>query len=77
MAKDDLQWIDSIPKIRLLPGEVERDRWLTREEANRLISVCPPHLAAIVRFTLATGCRSSEITGLEWSRVDLELSESP
>ncbi|HVS25809.1 MAG TPA: site-specific integrase [Burkholderiales bacterium] len=25
-----------------------------------------------MRFALATGCRSSEITGLEWSRVDLE-----
>jgi len=58
--------------VRLLPGEVERDRWLSREEADRLISVCPPHLAAIVRFALATGCRASEITGLEWKRVDLE-----
>jgi integrase len=25
-----------------------------------------------VRFALATGCRAREITGLEWSRVDLE-----
>jgi integrase len=47
-------------------------RWLTKEEADRLISVCPPHLAAIVRFALATGCRAKEITGLEWDRVDLE-----
>ena len=38
MARDEWQWIDSIPKIRLLPGEVERDRWLTREEAERLIA---------------------------------------
>jgi len=72
MARDEWQWIDSFPKVRLLPGEVERDRWLSREEADRLISVCPPHLAAIVRFALATGCRASEITGLEWNRVDLE-----
>jgi integrase len=71
MARDEWQWIDTFPKIRLLPGEVERDRWLTREEAERLIRVCPPHLAALVRFALATGCRAGEITGLEWSRVDL------
>lgn len=70
-ARDEWQWIDSIPKIRLLPGEVERDRWLTKEEADRLLSVCPPHLAAIVRFALATGCRAREILGLEWNRVDL------
>lgn len=72
MARDEWQWIDNMPKIRLLPGEVERDRWLTREEANRLIAACPPHLAAIVRMALATGCRAKEITGLEWNRVDLE-----
>ena len=71
MARDEWQWIDSIPKIRLMPGEVERDRWLTREEADRLIKACPPHLAALVKFALATGCRAREISGLEWERVDL------
>jgi len=70
-ARDEWQWIDSMPTIRLLPGEVERDRWLSREDAARLIAVCPEHLAALVRFALATGCRAREITGLEWSRVDL------
>ncbi|HEX5806627.1 MAG TPA: tyrosine-type recombinase/integrase [Macromonas sp.] len=72
MARDEWQWIDTFPKIRLLPGEVERDRWLTKEEAERLIRVCPVHLAALVRFALATGCRAGEITGLEWNRVDLD-----
>ena len=33
MARDEWQWIDSVPKIRMLGGEVERDRWLTREPA--------------------------------------------
>lgn len=70
-ARDEWQWIDSIPKIRLLPGEIERDRWLTRDEADRLIKVAPDHLAALIRFALATGCRAREITGLEWNRVDM------
>jgi integrase len=70
-ARDEWQWIDNFPMIRLLPGEVERDRWLTREEADRLIAVSPAHLAALIRFALATGCRAREITGLEWNRVDL------
>ncbi|WP_239654179.1 site-specific integrase [Nitrosomonas nitrosa] len=72
MARDEWQWIDSIPKIRLLSGEVERDRWLNREEADRLIAASPEHLAALIRFALATGCRAREITGLEWNRVDLD-----
>ena len=71
MARDEWQWIDAMPKIRFLTGETERDRWLTREEADRLIAVSPPHLAALIRFALATGCRAREITGLEWNRVDL------
>ncbi len=44
-----------MPKIRLLPGKVERDRWLNREEAERLIAVAPDQLAALIRFALATG----------------------
>jgi integrase len=71
-ARDEWQWIDAVPKIRLLSGEVERDRWLTQGEADRLLAVCPPHLAAMARFALATRCRAREITGLEWDRVDLE-----
>lgn len=72
MARDEWQWIDSFPKVRMLGGEIERDRWLTREEADKLIAVCPDHLAALVKFALATGCRAREITGLEWERVDLD-----
>ncbi len=70
-ARDEWQWIDKMPKIRMLHGEVERDRWLTQDEAKRLVAACPAHLAAIVRFALATGCRAREIVGLEWNRVDL------
>ena len=72
MVRDEWQWVDTIPKIRLLPGEVERDRWLTCDEAKHLLSFCPPHIAALARFALATGCRAQEITGLEWNRVDLD-----
>ncbi|HUO43534.1 MAG TPA: site-specific integrase [Burkholderiales bacterium] len=72
MARDEWQWLSTIPKIRMLEGEVARDRWITKEEAQRLIDACPPHLAALVRFALATGCRASEIAGLEWNRVDLQ-----
>lgn len=72
MARDEWQWIDNFPKIRMLSGEVERDRWLTHAEAETLIRNCAPHLAALVRYALATGCRASEITGLEWNRVDLD-----
>jgi integrase len=72
IARDEWQWIEVIPKIRLLSGEAERDRWLTQDEADRLVVAAAPHLKALIRFALATGCRAREITGLEWDRVDLK-----
>jgi len=71
MDPDEWQWIDTFQKIYLLLGDVERDRWLNRTQAQTLIASCPSHLAAMVRFALATGCRARETTGLEWERVDL------
>lgn len=54
-----------------------RVRYLTREEAARLIAAADqfstrPHLAAFIRLALNTGCRKGELLNLEWSRVDLD-----
>ncbi len=48
-----------------------RVRWLTRDEASRLLNELPYHLESMARFTLATGLRASNVTGLKWSDVDL------
>jgi len=65
------QWIDKAPAIELLPEPRQRIRWLTHDEAERLIAELPEHLADMVRFSLATGLREANVTGLEWSQVDL------
>ena len=65
-------WLDQAPTIPLLPEPSRRIRWLTREEAERLLAELPPHLAEMARFALATGLRERNVTGLEWSQVDLE-----
>ena len=54
----------------MLSEPKRRIRFLTREEADRLIANCPEHLRPVVRYALATGCRMSEILRLEWPRVD-------
>jgi integrase len=46
--------------MRLLPVNNARDRWLTPQEADRLLAVAPPHLQALIRFALATGCRARD-----------------
>ena len=66
-----LGWLPSSPRIRTLKTETKRVRYLTHEEAARLIRALPEHKADIVRFSLATGLRMSNVLGLEWSQVDL------
>ena len=36
-----------------------------------MLGILPPHQAALVRFSLATGLRERNVTRLEWSQVDL------
>jgi integrase len=48
-----------------------RVRWLTLDEANRLISKCSPHLKPLITFLLYTGARLSEALYLDWKDVDL------
>lgn len=49
----------------------ERVRWITYEEAERLIEAAAPHIQPLVIFLLSTGARMSEALYLEWSDVDL------
>jgi integrase len=49
----------------------ERVRWITYEEAERLIDAAAPHIRPLVIFLLSTGARLSEALYLEWADVDL------
>lgn len=50
----------------------KRIRWLTRDEAERLLAELPEHLADMAAFSLATWLRESNVTGLCWSQIDLD-----
>ncbi len=70
-AEREWRWLDKAPVLRMLPEPKLRVRWLTRPEAARLIGELPDHLAEMVRFSLATGLRESNVTGLRWDQIDL------
>ena len=70
-AEKDWEWIDKATHIPMLPEPKRRIRWLTQEEADRLLAELPAHLAEMVRFTLATGLREANVTQLQWSQVDM------
>ena len=61
-------------RVRLEKEPQGRLRWLTKEEASRLLGACDASknllLGAIVRLALGTGMRREEILGLTWERVD-------
>jgi integrase len=56
----------------MLPERRRRIRWITREEADRLLAELPEHLAAMVRFSLSTGLRQRNVLELQWTQVDLK-----
>lgn len=68
----DWEWVDKPPLVRLYKEPRRRVRYLTPEQAKVLLDELPEHLADMVRFSLATGLRRSNVTGLEWSQVDMK-----
>ncbi len=75
-ARDDWEWLDSIPRVHLSKEPPGRIRWLTREEAQRLIRELPEHLASMATFSLATGLRRSNVTQLRWEHVNLAIAQA-
>lgn len=71
-ARDDWEWIDRIPKVRLIPESTRRVRWLTHEEAKRLLAALPPLQRDLAQFGLATGLRQRNVTHLKWDQVSME-----
>jgi len=70
-AVKDWEWLDNVPTVRLLPEPTQQVRWLTELEAKRLLKELPLHIEIMVRFTLATGLRESNVTGLQWNQIDM------
>ncbi len=65
------EWIDKAPFVRMAPQPPKRVRWLTHEEAARLLDALPEHLRYMTEFALLTGLRESNVTDLEWKQVDI------
>jgi len=77
-AVKELKWLSESPclhfkKLKENPG---RDRFLTYEEINRLLTACKqsknPYLYCIVLIAVTTGARQGEILNLEWRYIDFE-----
>lgn len=74
-------WITAAPKIPYFEEPEGRIDWFTPEEAAAVVAELErktprakrsrtEHLARMARFTLATGLRRANVTGLQWANVD-------
>jgi len=70
-ARDDWEWVNHIPKVRLFRESKRRVRWITKEEATRLVGALPPHLSDMARFSLSTGLRQRNVSFLRWDQIDM------
>lgn len=67
------KWISDEPKIDLPPAPPPRTRWLTRQEAARLVaSAEAPHIRVFIMLGLHTAARAGAILELTWDQVDLD-----
>ena len=70
MVEEDA--LKQIRKVKMLQENNRRLRFLSREEAQKLINNCDPHLKPIVITALNTGMRKGNILSLQWEQVDLK-----
>lgn len=63
-----------VQRVKPLKGEVQRLRFLSLDECQRLVNAAEPHLKPILIVALNTGMRKSEILNLTWSQIDLKHS---
>ena len=66
-------WIVAEPYVELPPQPRPRDRWLTREEADRLLDAAKaPHMHLFILLGLHTAARAGSLLDLTWDQVDLK-----
>lgn len=70
MVEEEIQ--KQIRKVKMLPENNRRLRYLSREECQMLINACDAHLKPIVITALNTGMRKGEILSLKWEQTDLK-----
>jgi integrase len=75
-ARDEWEWIQKVPKIRLFKESINRERVLTIDQAKALLNQLPLHQRATVLFALTTGLRLSNVVKLKWEQVNLKLKHA-
>ena len=66
-------WIATAPKIERPPAPPPRERWLTHQEAEKLLAAAQAaHIKVFIALALWTAARTTALLELTWDRVDLD-----
>jgi integrase len=70
-ASEDWKMLPKAPNVPLLAVAKSERKWVKREQAIELLKRFPLHTRDMTIMALATGLRRSNITHLQWERIDL------
>lgn len=73
-TRDGVNWemLDACPKVPLFRLDKVDPLWISRDQAHLLLGKFPPHTRGMMTMALATGMRRSNVTGMEWKRIDMK-----
>lgn len=70
---EETKRIDRAPRIERPPKPPAKDRYLTRDEAARLLAAATmPHVRLFIILAITTAGRSAALLDLKWERVDFD-----
>jgi integrase len=73
LAIREWEWVGDNPAQKVSREKVHNliERWLTFEEEEKLVAVCPGWLQEILFLGIETGMRQGELLALRWPQVNL------
>ena len=71
----DWRLIQKAPKIKLLPGERQREYVISEEILAKFVEHASPGMKRLLPFLIDTGLRISECCNLTWDTISLEPKE--
>jgi integrase len=70
-AHREWDWLEHIPSVPMYRLEKSEPRYLTRAQFAKLKAHLAAHLKTLAEFSVQTGLRMRNVTGLTWQQVDL------
>lgn len=68
-ARDDWEWVETIPKVPMFKVHQREPRFLSKDQWMSLSKELPSHLAGPAWFAVYTGLRTNAIQQLKWDWI--------